>query len=438
MWTQRPPSSGLLLLLALGAGCGGQTAEPEEAAWMDLHKADPAATAEELAAMDALGRLKVVSKLVDADPEGASPYCALLPYSTSRSRCEYAGVAVHLWEPPEDLEPVTRAGRGLGRSELTASDVPISDWSQVRMSPAADVADPQAQAWSQAREMAEEGSTEHVAQACARLRGGERWRHDCFMGAAQLRLKRLGRAGIGEVFGLCGAAGSYRGACVSRLIDALASASPPAEVSDPLSWAPVLMRAHDLRALSEDARLQDELLDRFWARVALHSVYSARGLSGDALDVTPRAAHPHLRAALAHRVVNSADEDLSLSDAQRLVGAVIDRRIDGGGDAVSGLEMPEVTDLWSADGHGESHIAASSYLGISRRTVANDPDTDMTLSVLEAAARSAPPRLALIRSAVQHSDQRVRWTAARLIEQLGARGLAAESPLQSRASVGQN
>ena len=68
-----------------------------------LHKTDRL-HAEELAAMDAIGRLKVVSKLVDADPEG-SPACALLPYSTSRSRCEYAGVAVHL-RSSEISEPV--------------------------------------------------------------------------------------------------------------------------------------------------------------------------------------------------------------------------------------------------------------------------------------------------------------------------------------------
>lgn len=426
------------MLLAVLAGCGDQSRELEEASWAELHDGDPAAAAEELAAMDAVGRIEVVSKLVDADPEGAAPYCSLLPHSISRARCEVAGASEHLWAPPKDLEAVTRAGRGLGRSELTASAVPMSDWAQVKMPPPSGVADPQAQAWSQARVMAETGTIEDVAQACAQLRGGERWRHDCFMQAAQLRLKRLGRAGVGESFALCGAAGVFRGACVTRLIDGLAAASPPADVGDPLTWAPVLMRAHDLRALSDDAELHGELLDRFWSRVALHSVYAARGMSGDAMDVIPRAAHPHLRAALAHRVVGSADQELSGRDAGRLIETVLDRRIGGDGGEVSGLALPEVTDLWPSDGHGESHIAAVSYMGVSRRTVANDPETDLVLSVLEAAARSAPPKMALIRSAEQHADQRVRWTAARLIEQLGARALAVESPPRSRVSAEPN
>ena len=427
MWTQRPRSSGLWLGLVLAAGCGSSAVDVGEGGWVDLHRTDSAAMAEELAAMDVVARLRVVSDLVDEDPQGAAPYCSLLPHSTGRERCESASESAHLWEPPEDLEPATRAGRGLSRSMLTARDVPTSDWTQVKMAPPTDVADPQAQAWSRAREMAEDGSLHQIAQACAQLRGGERWRHDCFMTAALSRLQRLGRAGASEVFALCGASGVYRGMCVSQFIDALAAASPPADVGDTLNWAPVLMRAHDLRELSDDPRLREEVLDRFWSSVALHSVYAARGLSGDALDALPLAARGHLRAALALRVVTSAEDDLSITDAQRLVSTVLDRRIDGDGVAVSGLPLPEVIDLWPFDGHGESHIAAASYLGRSRRTVANDPETDLTLSVLEAAARSDPPRMAMLQSVAQHPDQRVRWTAARLVEQLGARGLGAES-----------
>ena len=49
--------------------------------------------------------------------------------------------------------------------------------------------------------------------------------------------------------------------------------------------------------------------------------------------------------ALALRVVTSAEDDLSITDAQRLVSTVLDRRIDGDGVAVSGLPLPEVIDL---------------------------------------------------------------------------------------------
>lgn len=439
VWTLLPPSSGLFLFFAVLAGCGGETAtEGEVSALTQLHAEDPAGAAEQLADMDALGRIAAISELVDGDPQGAAAYCSLLPHSMSRARCEYSGSRTHLWAQQEDLSPVVRAGRGPGHSGLAADDVPISDWAKIRSTPPVGVADPQAQAWSEAKSQAESGPIEDVAQACAQLRGGERWRHDCFFFAAQRRIQRLGRAGLADAYALCGASGDYRGVCVVELIDGLAAVSPPSDVSDPLTWAPVLMRAHDLRALVDDARLRAVLLDRFWSRVALHSVYGARGLSGDAMDITPRAAHPHFRAALAHRVVESAESDLSLIDAQRLINTVMARRISGSGAALSGLELPEVSDLWPADGHGESHIAAISHMGVSRRTVANDPTTDVAICVLEAAARTSPPRESLLRASTQHSDQRVRWTAARLIEQLGARELGVESPSQSPSPDGPN
>ena len=178
----------------------------------------------------------------------------------------------------------------------------------------------------------------------------------------------------------------------------------------------------------DDPRLREEVLDRFWSSVALHSVYAARGLGGDALDALPLAARGHLRAALALRVVTSAEDDLSITDAQRLVSTVLDRRIDGDGVAVSGLPLPEVIDLQPFDGHGESHIAAASYLGRSRRTVANDPETDLTLSVLEAAARAGPRRGWPCCS--RSRSTRTSWSGGRQLgwsSSLGREGLGSES-----------
>ena len=220
---------------------------------------------------------------------------------------------------------------------LTARDVPDLGLDSGQDGPTDGRGRPQAQAWSRAREMAEDGSLHQVRRPVLSFEEGSAGDTDCFMTAALSRLQRLGRAGASEVFALCGASGVYRGMCVSQFIDDSGAASPPADVGDTLNWAPVLMRAHDLRELSDDPRLREEVLDRFWSSVALHSVYAARGLSGDALDALPLAARGHLRAALALRVVTSAEDDLSITDAQRLVSTVLDRRIDGDGVAVSGL-----------------------------------------------------------------------------------------------------
>jgi hypothetical protein len=86
-----------------------------------------------------------------------------------------------------------------------------------------------------------------------------------------------------------------------------------------------------------------------------------------------------------------------------------------------------VSDLWSQDRAGESHFAAVSYLGQSRRTVAADPQTDIRICVLEAAARVSPPWSAVLEEGQSDPDERVRWTAVRLVEQLEARRLGANS-----------
>jgi len=82
------------------------------------------------------------------------------------------------------------------------------------------------------------------------------------------------------------------------------------------------------------------------------------------------------------------------------------------------VHLPPVADHWSTDREGEAHLSAASYFGDSRRTVAMDPETDAGICVLEAFARMTPPWIEEIEKASSMSDERLKWTAARLIEQL--------------------
>ena len=82
--------------------------------------------------------------------------------------------------------------------------------------------------------------------------------------------------------------------------------------------------------------------------------------------------------------------------------------------------MDTIPDFWPVDRDGEAHFSAISYLGQSRRTLARDPITDIGLCVLEAAARRSPPALDLLRHGASLRDERIRWTAVRLLEQLKA------------------
>ncbi len=407
----------------IAAGCGSPARESPAAAAVESFREDPVRAEEMLAGLDAVSRIKAVAQIVDEDPQSAGVLCKGLPHGVSRDRCEYAGTRVHLWSPPEDTETPARAGRGHGRSTLAPSDVPASSWAQLEVSSDASVADPQAQAWAAAVGAARGGSAEASARACAQLRGGERWRHDCFYQVATARLEQLGRVSLSEAMALCGASGPHRGQCVEALIDQLAEGAPPSSAGDAVTWAPVLMGAHSLRSLDLDEDLSGRLLDLFWARVALHSVYAAVDLSGDAFDALPRAAHPHLRSALAQRGVSGLHPNTTLAEAVGVARGVVSRRLEGPVAQFGGLPLPEIVDFWAVDGPGEAHMAAQSYLGVSRRTTANEPETDLIIAVVEAAARTQPPMTAVIQDARIHADQRVRWTAARLSDALGAEAL---------------
>ncbi len=412
---------------------------------LTAHDVNGAEVPGHLAALsDELERIGVISALVDHDPEGASAYCSLLPRSISRRRCEHVSGRSHLWDPPKQTVGVgSRAGIGPVSAQWGAGDLSPSSLIYTRGvsgSFGLDV-DPHATAWGRAMQAAEAGEVEPAAKACASIRGGLRWRYDCFFSAAVAHVEVWDRAHLSDTVALCGGSGTFRGLCLGAVVNALASAAPPSDDADPLTWAPVMMRAYGLREALSDSPLQADALDRFWALVSWHSVAKATAMSGDLIDVLPLAAGAHVRAAMAASVLARVDVPLDLGSAVGLVNTVLDRRANQGGQVAATPNVQHagaVSDMWPFDAPGEAHIAAVSYLGASRRTIASDPSTDTVLVVLEAAARLKPSWKSLIDEAKTHGDQRVRWTALRLADQLGSEALGQAPTSVSSTPVGQN
>ena len=112
------------------------------------------------------------------------------------------------------------------------------------------------------------------------------------------------------------------------------------------------------------------------------------------------------------------DEALDFVAVRDHVLEALSLRLDRKQEQAFQITLTPVHDFWSHDREGESHLSASSYFGDSRRTLARDSTTDVGLSVLEASARKVPPSTALLEKARSLSDERLRWTAARLLEQL--------------------
>ena len=387
---------------------------------------------------DSVERIALISAQIDREPQSADLYCGLLPRGISRSRCLHVVERPHLWtDLQESTDVAARAGPGPTHSKLRAVDIPLSEWihSRAELDVFGAEVDVHAQAWSSALGGVYRGQLEKVGSSCASVPSGPRWRYDCFYSAAQAYISRWGRAGLKDAIGMCGASGAYRGQCVTAVIRQLALRSPSSDVADPVSWAPVMMAAHDLRDAAVTMGIQDDILDRFWAETALNSVYKAQDVSGDLLDALPQAAAPHVRSAVAYRILSSSSVPLTMAVAIDTVSAHLNRRVDGSKGVGEGVSlMPVVSDLWPVDRKGEAHLSAISYLGSSRRTVAADPDTDVKIAVMEAAARLSPPWAALIATGTVDVDQRVRWTAARLEERLGAQVLRGAEPNRSSAN----
>ena len=427
----RLPNSLALLGLVACANApdelGCTDAPCREAIIIAAHDQAPTEVLDHLAALsDDLERIGVISALVDHDPEGAQVYCTLLPRGISRRRCTHIMDRPHLWTAVFKSEAgASRAGLGPVGSGFGPSDMQPSALIHIRgvSSDLEGEVDPHATAWGRAVFAAAAGDIPVAAKACASIKAGQRWRYDCFFSAAEDHVTAWDRSHLKDTIALCGAAGDFRGLCLSAVIDALAGRSPGSDVGDPLDWAPVMMRAHDLRNVLSDRALARDAMDQFWALVTAHSAAKATALSGDMFNVLPSAAAPHVRAAIAAKVLGTLPGPVPIGDAVALLSTVFERRAGAEYAPEAAQRLGSVSDLWPVDREGESHLAAVSYLGQSRRTLASDPDTDTVLVILEAAARLGPPWVSLLDQAQLSRDQRVRWTAARLVEQLGAAAL---------------
>lgn len=374
---------------------------------------------------DVIEQVAVVSTLTDQFPGQVGPLCRELPRGISQDRCLEMNARPHLWNEREVVQPISRAGAGPASSYILAADVPMSDLIDVRGDPnvCTNEIDPHACVWKSGIERAREGDVQAAATACASVRtsasNSQAWRYECFFSVAEAHTQKWGRSRYQDTLSLCGASGTFRAECVTHSLTVLAQRVPSSDVVDPLAWAEHRMRSHDISRVWKDSPLRTEVLDKFWALSTAFSVAKSKGLSGDALDVIPLTAHRHLRAAVAWRLLQdeAPTEEALIAYAERLT-TILDRRLQRENDSEQQYRFEGVPDLWPVDREGEAHLSAISYLGNSRRTVAGDPMTDAAICILEAAARSDPPRQSLIEMGGSHPDERVRWTASRLQERL--------------------
>ena len=374
---------------------------------------------------DELEKIRVISMLIDHHPGKTGALCELLPHGVSKERCVYVNAYPTTWFAATTMGEVHgRAGSGPARSKWSAKDFPSSDMIGVRSTTGIceDEVDPHACAWGWAKEYAVLGHADLAANMCAAVRSttsrSNFWRHVCFLSAAETHVKHWDRSRYEDSIRLCGASGVFRATCHENLVERLARQAPASDTADDGQWMDHMLRMRTIREAWKDDPMRAELLDRFWAVSMRSSVAQANGLSGDALDHIPSVARPHLHASMAWEAVSRWDGALDLVAIQAEVIDAMSVRLQRANTPVTQWYHDPIVDLWPTDRDGEAHLSAISYVGDSRRTFARDVKTDVALCVLEAAARVVPPASHLLEQARNLPDERIKWTAARLLEQL--------------------
>ncbi|MFT4975983.1 MAG: hypothetical protein ACI8S6_001878 [Myxococcota bacterium] len=362
-------------------------------------------------------RLVLLTDLLLTHPElSAAGLCAHLPAGPERAHCSRISARPHLWSAAQEA-PAS------GRTHPLPQTLP----SRLADTPplAAEGCSGDRPVECASRQAAEAAGSGAVSQAAGLCRGlqGQRWAEECMFRAAERAVS--GPAGLtryADGVSLCALSGDFAGDCLAHL-QAPALRAVPASTAPATAWRAVRRDAERIQGYwaSIDPDFSAETLDRLWAAALLRAYSGAAQVTGDPLDALPSQAVPQVRAAAALQLMSSTTEGgAGLQEWKTRLRAALEARsgTDGGARARQGQEA-RLPDFWppgSSAPHGE--IA---YPGRSRRAHSDDPDLDLLVVLLEAAARTpGPERQALLREGAAHPDPVVRWTATRLVERLQA------------------
>ena len=262
---------------------------------------------------------------------------------------------------------------------------------------------------------ARQGDAE-AARASCRALPASKDADECAFLAAEALLEPttgVGRAPdrLAPAVELCLSAASFQGQCLAHLTESLGGWVPGDRAMDAASWASIeaaRMAGHDLL---EGLRpgLGAAWNARVWTEVAWSMVAHLDEPAPMGIDGAPDGARPHLRGAMATLVVETVGD---LDTLRVRVEDSVEAEPRG---VARGARRPlHDPDYWTRDLPGEEVLPSLTFVGRARRTTSDDAVIDGLIVVLEAGARSDPPRHDLLAEGLQHSDPLVRWTAVRL------------------------
>jgi hypothetical protein len=400
------------------AGSGTDLADCADAACrksvaLRLWKKDPAGFPAELAAIPDDGdQASAAFAVIEANPGEATGICEVLRWDAAKERCARVVARPHLrnapvagrWQPPlaVDLLP---------RPDLVLPAVPAL------AAPCADGNLDRACRTDAARGVASTGEATTASGYCMGIQS-ETWRDECHFEAAEAAFDALGASGVPAALELCVRASGYADHCFAHLAMATGRLAPPA--TEPTGWGPVLAVVDAVESTLEpvDSQLAKRLTERIWSEATRDAYAQATLVTGDPMSALPEAAHPHIRAAVAHRLVVEGGAPTLDALANLAVAALMRRSSPGL--AVTPLgEATIAENLWKELYPGEDALRQVLYLGVGFRAGGDDEVADLRICLLEALARWGPSDQAVLAASVQDMDPVVAWTAARLLSQIG-------------------
>jgi hypothetical protein len=257
-----------------------------------------------------------------------------------------------------------------------------------------------------------------AAQYCQAISNTHiRWRWECHFKVAEMFVSNH-ETQYRTAADHCFLAKEYSGRCIVGLHHRLAERVPPAD-SNAEGWSDVLEIASEIEEYwgdYEKKNLQREIRDSFWGIILLKSYQKAEKITGDPLEYLPEHSHPHIYAAAAFNLIQQHREVKSLEQLLLEVQQLLENRSVG----ILSRKKKEsrvlsIDDFWMRDKTEDIDIPAIGYLGRSRRTYSEDKDEELSICILEAAARKGGYWVELLEKERDSEQMLLQWTARRLL-----------------------
>ena len=391
-----------------------------EAQVLTLVKTDPDSAAARLRALPPLERIAVLDAVMEQDAARAAELCPVLEPATAIDRCRERAARGHLWDKPRTA--ATTSWTSVHSGGLAAVPRVTPALANVNPLPPSECPEDHHQKRcirSVAQKAAASGDATAALAACRALPADTEQR-ECAFAAAE-RLIGADPERYAAASELCLVSGDFAGQCLGHLARGLARLAPPASQGAAEAWAPVALAADTVKArwAPVDAEYAPIAAQAVWSEATLRAYSLIDVVSGDPLDAVPPEAVPHVRAAAAARLLRKLPkgdhERRDLDSIVTEVAAALAHRAPDDASSKRPQNPMGAVDLWPTDRPGDAAMTAIPYMATSRRTRADDPTADLTICVLEAAARSPEDWSAQLREGADHTDPTVRWTAQRLL-----------------------